>query len=71
MEALKELKFNYDKLTMLLDKEEGATSSKYERIQERIESQQLYLRYFALVQRVEDLGAMAEAEENKASGKAK
>ena len=38
MEALKELKFNYDKLTMLLDNEEGATSSKYERIQERIES---------------------------------
>lgn len=32
MEALKELKLNYDKLTMLLDSDEGATSSKYERI---------------------------------------
>lgn len=46
-------------------------ANKYERIQERLESQQLYLRYFALVQRVEDLAALALAVDNKAAGKGK
>jgi hypothetical protein len=71
MEALRELKHNYDQLTRLLDNDESAMSNKYERIQERLESQQLYLRYFALVQRVEDLVALAAAEDNKAAGKGK
>jgi len=61
MEALRELKEHYDKLTDELDRDDGTLPDKFERIKENQESQKLYHRYLTLMQHVEDLISTIQA----------